>query len=169
MNIPDHAIRALCEQGLVTPYDPSLINPASIDVRLGDSMLIESAESPEMVRYPFGDHSQECPYLLAPGQFALLATLEFVRIPEHVDAQFVLKSSRAREGIEHLLAGYLDPGFCGIITLELINSRQLHSVPIWPGMKIGQLKLSPLESLPERSYAQTGRYHQAQTVEASKG
>ena len=78
-------------------------------------------------------------------------------------------SSRAREGIEHLLAGYLDPGFHGIVTLELINSRQLHPVPIWPGMKIGQLKLSPLQAPPERGYSKTGRYHQAQMVEASKG
>lgn len=169
MNLPDHALRALCEQGLVTPYDPSLVNPASIDVRLGSTMLIESAESPEMVSYPFYNHSQDDPYFMAPGQFALLPTLEFVRIPDHVDAQFVLKSSRAREGIEHLLAGYLDPGFHGIVTLELHNSRQLHPVPIWPGMKIGQLKLSPLQSKPERCYAQTGRYHQAQTVEVSKG
>lgn len=169
MNIPDHEIRTLCEHGLVTPYEPSLINPASLDVRLGASMLIESAESPEMVPYPFGDHSEDAPYLLAPGEFVLLPTLEFVQIPEHLDAQFVLKSSRAREGIQHMLAGYLDPGFCGVITLELQNSRQLHSIPIWPGMKIGQLKLSPLRSRPERSYAQTGRYHQAQTVEASKG
>lgn len=169
MNLPDFELRALCEAGLVTPYDPSLINPASLDVRLGNSMLIESAESPEMVPYPFFDHSEEEPYYLAPGQFVLLPTHEFVRIPEHVDAQFVLKSSRAREGIEHLLAGYLDPGFHGVVTLELVNSRQLHPVPIWPGMRIGQLKLSPLSAPPERGYAQTGRYHQAQTVEASKG
>lgn len=132
-------------------------------------MLIESAESPELVPYPFSNHSHSNPYLMAPGQFVLLPTLEFVRIPDHVDAQFVLKSSRAREGIQHMLAGYLDPGFCGVVTLELHNSRQMHSVPIWPRMKIGQLKISPLESKPERSYAQTGRYHQALTVEASKG
>jgi dCTP deaminase len=169
MNLPDFEIDLLCHEGMVEPYDPALLNPASLDVRLGDELLIESAATPELLPYPFADHSQQNPYMLAPGQFVLARTLEYVRIPDSIDAQFVLKSSRAREGIEHLLAGYIDPQFEGVITLELHNSRQLHSVPIWPGMKIGQLKFSTLLARPKRGYAQTGRYHQAQTVEASKG
>lgn len=169
MHLPDFEIDQLCRDGMVTPYDPAMLNPASLDLRLGDTLLIESKAHPTMVRYSFQDHTQDDPYLLAPGQFVLAPTLEYVRIPECIDAQFVLKSSRAREGIEHLLAGFLDPGFEGIITLELVNSRQLHPVAIWPGMRIGQLKFAALMAPPRRSYAHTGRYHQAQTVEGSKG
>jgi dCTP deaminase len=154
---------------MVDPYDPELVNPCSLDVRLGTSLLIESAEGPEMVRYPLEGHTRDRPYWLSPGQFVLSGTLEYVRIPETICAQFALKSSRAREGIEHLLAGWIDAGFWGIITLELHNSRQLHPVALWPGMRIGQLVFSRLASTPERSYAVTGRYHQAQGVEASKG
>lgn len=169
MILPDHQIHALCDQGMVTPYDEALVNPCSMDVRLGSSLLIESAESPQLVRYPLEGHTQDRPYWMSPGQFVLAGTLEYVRIPETVCAQFALKSSRAREGIEHLLAGWIDAGFHGIITLELHNSRQLHPVALWPGMRIGQLVFSRLASTPERSYAQTGRYHQAQGVETSKG
>jgi dCTP deaminase len=169
MRLPDSEIRQLCEVGMVDPFDASLVNPASLDVRLGDALLIESAESREMVRCPFRVHTEQDPFLLVPGQFVLAPTLEFVRVPEDCSAQFVLKSSRAREGIQHLLAGYLDPGFHGVITLELKNVRQLHSVPIWPGMKIGQLVFTRMESRPERSYAETGRYHGDTSVMQSKG
>jgi len=167
--LPDHQIHALCEQGMVSPYDRDLCNPCSLDVRLGSTLLIESAQSPELVRYPLEGHTQDRPYWMSPGQFVLSGTLEYVRIPETICAQFALKSSRAREGIEHLLAGWIDSGFWGVITLELHNSRQLHPVALWPGMRIGQLVFSRLASTPERSYAVTGRYHQAQGVEASKG
>ena len=46
MILCDTEIRALCEQGLVTPYDPALVNPASLDVRLGCDLLVEVAEWP---------------------------------------------------------------------------------------------------------------------------
>jgi dCTP deaminase len=169
MIFPDYEIRQMCDLGLAEPFDPALINPASLDVRLGDTMLIESVESPELKPYPFWDHSEEHPYLMAPKQFVLAPTLEFVRVPVTCNAQFVLKSSRAREGINHLLAGYLDPGFHGVVTLELVNSRQLHRIPIWPGMKIGQLVFNKMMGPPERSYAVTGRYHGDTTVQGSRG
>lgn len=167
--LPDFQIRQLCEAGMVEPFDPALVNPASLDVRLGNTLLVEGAESRDMVTYPFHMHSQEDPYWMVAGQFVLAPTLEFVRVPETCNAQFVLKSSRAREGIEHLLAGYLDPGFHGVITLELHNSRQLHAVPIWPGMRIGQLVLNQMAAIPERSYAVTGRYQGDTTVMQSRG
>ena len=169
MILPDFEIRRLCEAGMVEPFDPALVNPASLDVRLGHTLLIEGAESRAMVQFPFHLHSEEDPYLMVAGQFVLAPTLEFVRVPETCNAQFVLKSSRAREGIEHLLAGYLDPGFHGVVTLELHNSRQLHAVPIWPGMKIGQLVFSQMLAPPERSYAVTGRYQGDRTVMESRG
>jgi len=167
--LPDHAIHQLCTAGMVTPFDPSLVNPASLDVRLGSQLMIESCQSPRLVPYPLEQHSETDPFLLQPSQFVLAATLEFVRVPDTCNAQFVLKSSRAREGIEHLLAGYLDPGFHGVITLELHNSRQLHAVPIWPGMRIGQLVFSQMLAPPERSYAVTGRYQGDTTVMESRG
>jgi len=169
MILPDHEIHQLCAAGMVEPFDPALVNPASLDVRLGGSLLIESAESRKMASYPFHLHSEADPYLMTPGQFVLAPTLEFVRVPDTCNAQFVLKSSRAREGIEHLLAGYLDPGFHGVITLELHNSRQLHAVPIWPEMRIGQLVFNQMLSTPKRSYAVTGRYQGDTTVMESRG
>jgi dCTP deaminase len=171
MILCDQEIRQLClTADLVIPFNPDLINPASIDVRLGDTLLIESAQSRELVVYPLDRHSEEIPYELRPGQFCLAQTVETFNMPVNVAAQFMLKSSRAREGLEHLMAGYCDPGWHGsVLTLELHNSRQLWPQLLWPGMKIGQMVFHRMSDLPLRSYAQTGRYNGHATVHASKG
>ena len=170
MILPDHRIHALCEQGMVTPFDPTLVNPASLDVRLGNTLLIESAESPVFKPYPLAGHDQEHPYWLHPGQFVLAQTMEVFHLPDTVAAQFMLKSSRAREGLEHLMAGYCDPGWSGsVLTMELHCSRQLHPVALWPGMRIGQMVFHQMMGIPERNYRETGRYCGDVVVTASKG
>lgn len=169
MNLADFQIAELCRCGMVNPFDEALINPASLDVRLGDELLIEGAESRDMVRYPFHAHGEEDPYWMRSGQFVLGCTLEVITIPGNLTAQFVLKSSRGREGIEHLMAGWVDPGYRGRLTLDLHNSRQLHGVAIWPGMRIGQLVFSRLEERPLRTYAETGRYQGDMRVRESLG
>ena len=123
-----------------------------------------------MLPYPLVQHSQEEPYLLRPGQFVLAQTLETFAIPRDLSAQFLLKSSRAREGLGHLLAGWIDPGWHGsVLTLELQNVRQLQCVPLWPGMRIGQIVFHTLAERPQVTYDQTGRYNGHATVHGSLG
>ena len=170
MILADFQIRSRCEGGMITPFDPALLNPASLDVRLGPTLLIESAQSPGLVPYPLHRHSQAKPYELLPGQFVLAQTMEVFHLPDDLAAQFMLKSSRAREGLEHLMAGYCDPGWHGsVLTLELHNSRQLWPVKLWPGMKIGQIVFHLMAERPLANYAQTGRYNMDSTVQASRG
>lgn len=171
MILADWEIRALCEgQGMVEGFDPSLVNPASLDVRLGEWLRVEQRFGRKMGIVCIGNATQERPYWLRPGHFVLAETMEVFHLPEHIAAQFVLKSSRAREGLEHLLAGYCDPGWHGSrLTMELHNSRRLHSVPLWPGMKIGQMVFHRMSSRPLRSYAETGRYNNDATVQESRG
>jgi len=170
MILSDWQITARALGGMIIPFDADLVNPASIDVRLGDTLLIESAVGPELIPYPLAQHTAENPYLLRPGQFALAHTVETFNLPDDTAAQFMLKSSRAREGLEHLMAGYCDPGWHGSkLTLELHNSRQLHPVKLWPGMKIGQMVFHQMAGIPQRSYAVTGRYNGDTTVQSSKG
>ena len=171
MILCDWQIHAQCEGGMVTPFDPALVNPASLDVRLGQFIRIESAQSPELVLVDLELwKDRQGAYLLRPGQFILAETIETFNLPDTIAAQFMLKSSRAREGLEHLMAGYCDPGWHGSkLTLELHNSRQLHPVAIWPGMKIGQMVFHQMSQAPLRSYAQTGRYNGDQQVQGSRG
>ena len=107
--------------------------------------------------------------MLQPHEFVLAETMEEFKLPDCVAGQLALKSSRAREGIEHLLAGYIDPGYKGRLTLELQNARSMHAVPLWPGMRIAQIVFHRMSMLPGKSYSVTGRYHGDTAVQASKG
>jgi dCTP deaminase len=170
MILADWQIRSRCEGGMVLGWDPALINPASLDVRLGDTLLIESAQSPELVPYPLHRHSQDDPYELKPGQFALGHTIEMLYVPDDLFAFFKLKSSTAREGLDHASAEWIDPGINGsVLTLELTNNRQLWPQLLWPGMRVGQIVFGLMAERPLRSYAVTGRYNGDATVMASKG
>lgn len=170
MILCDWEIAALCESGMVTPFERTLVNPASLDVRLGNTLLIESVESDVLVPYPLQTHSEDKPYLMVPGQFVLAQTIETFNLPSTIAAQFMLKSSRARSGLEHLMAGYCDPGWSGsVLTLELHNSRQLHAIALWPGMKIGQMVFHQMNNAPLHDYKVTGRYNNHTTVHGSLG
>ena len=168
--LADFQIHLLCEAGMVVPYDPSLLNPASLDLRLGNNIMIESVESNQLVPCSIKRYTQENPYQMVPGQFILAEAEPIFNIPDNIEGQFILKSSRAREGLQHLLAGFADPGWSGSrLTLELKNVRQLHWIGLWPGLKIGQMKFSRMDAVPLRSYAVTGRYNGDANVTASKG
>lgn len=163
--IVDHQIRALClSRGLVEPFSSDMVNPASIDVTLGDQLLVETDNGSFT---PFNIKHET--FYMPPGAFILAHTSELIRVPRNLECIFQLKSSRGREGYEHALAGYIDPGFTGRVTLELSNLRRFKELPLRAGMRIGQLRFCQLDSTPMRSYESTGRYNNAEGVEESKG
>jgi dCTP deaminase len=168
--IPDHQIARLCEeQRLVQPFDHQQVNPASYDVRLGSDILIEGLTvGPESMRERWQKVNIDQGYWLKPNEFILAVTQEYLNVPKGLEAVFQLKSSRGREGFNHCLAGYIDPGFSGRVTLELQNLNQRHSLFMKTGMLIGQLRFSSLASAPAKDYSQTGHYQNDNTVMASK-
>lgn len=171
MILVDYQINELCNEGLVTPCDRSLINPASLDVRIGNSAIVEYlfGDKPEWANLDLSQYSIEAPYWLQPKEFILVATLEQFNMPNNVAGEFKLKSSRARSGYNNCLAVYLDPGWHGsVLTLELINECRYTRLPLYPGLKIGQIVFHSC-SVPHHPYGETGRYNGAKTVEASKG
>jgi dCTP deaminase len=163
----DSEILRLLKSGVLEGADPRLVNPASIDVRLGPNLMIESAENAEMRPLSIAMATAERPYELVPGQFVLAELVERFNMPNHLAAQFALKSSRAREGLGHLLAGWIDPGFSGTLTLELKNERQLQRIPLWPGMRIGQIIFEEMRSTPLVSYRECGHYNGLKAVSPS--
>lgn len=171
MLVPDHEVRRLCQQhSLVVPYVEANLNPASIDVTIGGLIMVEVEHTADLQPLDIGHHTQDNPYWVAPGEFFLAATQETFNLPDYIGAQFVLKSSRGREGWDHAEAGYADPGWHGSrLTMELKNSRRYHSLPIWPGLRMGQMKFILVSGTVERSYAVTGRYNNDSTVAASRG
>lgn len=166
MILNDLEIERLCkEQAMVLPFSPDQLNPASYDVRLGDQIMIESVASSAFVRTPINGFTKENPWLLRPGQFCLASTEELLNMPEDVAGQFALKSSRGREGYSHALSAFIDPGFHGSrLTLELHNIRQVHPIPLYPGMLIGQIVFHRMLGSPLVSYRQKGHYNMNETV-----
>lgn len=180
-SLVDHQIRHLSRiSGLIEPYDPEQQNPASYDVTVGSRLLVErplhirhssrydgatAVIDDRWIEFDISRHS----FNLLPGEFVLACTEEFIRVPNYLEAVFCLKSSRGREGWEHALAAYIDPGFHGKVTLELKNNNQYHSLPIKAGLRIGQLRFNRLDELPLRPYSVTGRYNGDTTTTPSKG
>ena len=88
---------------LVGHDDVSLINPASIDLRVG--WTLKTIEKfPISIDFHDGYFSKTNPYQLPPGSNMLVATMETVTIPNGYVGMIFLKSSRAREGYNHALA-----------------------------------------------------------------
>ncbi len=169
MILCDTEIRALCAEGLVDPYEPALVNPASLDVRLGENLLVEVALTSQMQPFSIKGYTEDHPFLLPPKEFILAETVETFFLPSFLAGQFALKSSRARSGIEHLMAGYCDPGWQGSkLTLELQNARAIHPVALWPGMRIGQIVFHRMSATPAEDYSIVGHYNFDQKVTAAK-
>ena len=105
-----------------------------MDVCVGDQIIREGGQ-PVNIYY----HSEETPVLMAPGEFLLVAMKEHTVVPQGLCCLFLLKSTMARMGMNHMFAGWIDPGWDGVLTMEIKNSNQERPLPLWPGMPIGQL------------------------------
>lgn len=166
----------LVDQGVITA-DYANINAASIDITLDDVIAVEDniprivdLANKESINY-VPVRMDENGYLVHPGQFFLGSSREYFNLPDDIVAEFVLKSSQARNGLGHLLAGYADPGWHGSkLTTEYKNENEYHTLRIRPGMKAGQLKFYRVKKVPKHaSYSVVGRYNNQTAVTASKG
>lgn len=172
--LSDGEIRELIEAGEIglIPYTPSMIQPASMDVRLdgefltmfpGRNPVIDPYQEPSDF-YTYSDHRDGEPFSLASGQFALGSTLELITIPNNLICRIEGKSSLGRLGlIVHATAGYVDPGFSGHVTLEFYNVAPV-PIRLHPGMKIAQLSFMKLGRPCEMPYGSgaTGSKYQGQ-------
>lgn len=170
----------LIDQGVITA-NPDNINAASIDITMGNMILVESAPGWRGVVDPTDkkdglvmtekhiNHGDI--HVLGPGEFILAQSVEVFNLPNDISAEYKLKSSMARCGLEHLNAGWCDAGWNGsVLTLELKNMTRYHSIQLKAGMKIGQIVFFRHAPVPDHaSYAAKGRYNGDQTVTASKG
>ncbi len=166
MVLSDRTIRAEIEAGRIAldPFDPSLIQPSSIDVRVDRRFRVfHNARYPYIdVRQPMDDltelvevHGDE-PFILHPGEFVLGQTLERVTLPDDLVARLEGKSSLGRLGLLiHSTAGFVDAGFAGNLTLELSNVANL-PITIYEGMPIGQISFMRMDGPVDNPYGGSG-------------
>lgn len=156
------------------------INGASIDITLGGTILIEtphegamglvdlkSKETLDMYKYEIPEEG----FTLKPGQFILATTNETFNLPNDIACEYKLKSSLARCGLQHMLAGWCDPGWNNSkLTLEFKNVTEYNILVLKKDMKIGQMVFFECEPVPEgQDYSAKGQYNNQHNVTASKG
>lgn len=190
MILVDHQLQARCDPGppvegcdpefqpdppIIVEFDPKMVRPASIDHRLGNSFRIPKAkaELPEYI--DLLDIPNQNEYLkeitigddeyvtIRPGGVMLACTKEWFNVPTDLAMTLDGRSSIGRIWMAvHVTAGYFDPGFQGIGTLELVNFSPI-PLRLRPGTVICQSRWFQLAGVPYRTYAdqylgKPGRY-----------
>lgn len=172
----------LVKQGVITNVRPEQVNSASIDLTLGRFILFEDTDRiNDVIRetislknrdpLPTKDFDlRDFSYALLPGEFILAQSEQVFNLPDNISAEYKLKSSMARIGLEHLNAGWCDAGWNGsVLTLELKNMTRHHVIMLDEGVGIGQVVFYEHEPVPtDRSYAARGRYNGDTTVSGIK-
>lgn len=155
----DVRLKKWAEDGGVNPFDPETINPASIDLRWSGRarIFVPPALCDFGGNEGWSDIKEFGELRLIPGFLYLLDSREYVSIPTTCVGWLALKSSMGRKGLEHLHAGFFDPGFHGTATLE-VEVRAPEALTIVKGQKIIQMALAECYE-PERDYTKTGRYN----------
>ena len=152
------------------------VNAASVDIRIGDTILVEE-QADGIVDIDAKENLQwkevkipEEGLVITPGQFFLAHSMEEFNLPDNISSLFVLRSSMARCGLNHLHAGWADGGFNNSkLTFEFHNVTKHHSLRIRSGMRVGQMVMFEHSHAGEHSYAVKGRYNGSEGVVASKG
>lgn len=143
---------------LIKSPDHALVNPASVDIRIGQYLKYETETTWDLIA--------QGPYTLQPKEFVLVSTYEHLLVPLDLAVELKLKSSRAREGFDHSLAFWFDPGWDGVGTLEVHNMNRFQVLELSYGLRFAQIIVHKLDRPVIQAYA--GRYQHATSVEAAK-
>lgn len=160
MILSDKTILAMLESKTlaIAPLEPSQIQPASVDIRLGNTFsIVEDLASgiitlEDKINYKT---IQTDTYVLLPGQFVLATTMEYISLPDNLTAFVEGRSSLGRMGLFIQNAGWVDPGFRGEITLELFNANRC-AIELKAGRRVGQLVFAEMDKAALNPYS--GKY-----------
>lgn len=166
--VSDGTLRILLVNGRlrVEPHTDAMVQPASLDLTLGDALLVWPMDTLRDPRYgrqadawrpvPFCDVPDGPIWILEPHRRYLATTAQEIALPDNLAGQISARSSWGRDGLDVIQgpAGFCDPGYAGRPTLELsvTGSRLV----IWPGAPCLQLVLSWLDRAAERPYGSDG-------------
>lgn len=157
------------EQTLVVePLKIEQIQPASIDIRIGNTYSVVEDSSSGIIdlngEIVYKQITAE-KYILLPGQFVLATTMEYFELPDNLTAFVEGRSSLGRMGLFIQNAGWVDPGFKGEITLELFNANRC-AIELRAGRRVGQLVFAQLDDTALNPYR--GKYQGQRGATGSK-
>lgn len=164
MILSDRTMDKMIKEGtlVVKPITEGQIQPASIDIRLGNTFSIVDDTSSGIItlenEIKYKTITTDT-YLIMPGQFVLATTMEYFELPDNLTAFVEGRSSLGRMGLFIQNAGWVDPGFKGEITLELFNANKC-AIELKTGRRVGQLVFAEMDDYAMNPYR--GKY-QGQT------
>lgn len=168
MILTDKTILKMMENGdiLIEPLpSPEQIQPASVDLRLGNEFLAPIGTNDIIDVKNTEPHYQSIngnAIVIPPKEFILATTKEKIHLPSNLIARVEGRSSIGRLGITiHVTAGFIDAGFKGNITLEIANLGTT-SVMLYENMRICQLVFEEIDGVPNRVYGEAGNKYQNQ-------
>lgn len=152
----------------IDPFDRAQVNPASYDLTLYPRLMVAPRGGDRTMALDLREvkptylHRRKLydddAYVVEPGEFLLGCTVENVALGNDIVARVEGKSSLARVGLAvHVTGGFIDPGFRGQITLEIVNLFHRPLI-IYPYMRIAQIAFSQMTGEVEQGYASTGHY-----------
>ena len=169
MILTDRTIKELLASGelSIEPLDHAQIEPASVDLRLGDSFLTPRPRDgvyslSEEIEY---ERVVGAEFIVPAHGFVLATTREVITLPDYLTAFVEGRSSVGRSGLFIQNAGWVDPGFSGNITLELFNCNHW-PIRITAGRRICQLVIARADGPVERPYR--GKYQGQRETTGSK-
>lgn len=170
MILSDRTIMDLIKKGTlsISPLQDDQIQPASVDIRLGNTFSIVEDSSAGILNFTDKIVYKEIhaeTYLLLPGQFVLATTKEYISLPDDLTAFVEGRSSLGRMGLFIQNAGWVDPGFSGEITLELFNANRC-AIELQAGRRIGQLVFAQMDQAASKPYC--GKYQGQRGATGSK-
>ena len=153
---------------IVNPLEIEQIQPASIDIRIGNTYSVVEDSSSGIIdlddEITYKQITAE-KYILLPGQFVLATTMEYFELPDNLTAFVEGRSSLGRMGLFIQNAGWVDPGFKGEITLELFNANRC-AIELSAGRRVGQLVFAQLDDNALNPYR--GKYQGQRGATGSK-
>lgn len=100
---------------------------------------IAQQQKHERFEIPFGTK-----LLVHPGSLVLVPTFEWVHLPSDIHGSVTARSTWAREGLSIATAVFVEPGYRGVVTLEIANLGDI-PIALYPGLRIAQIAFSTVE------------------------
>lgn len=160
---------------MIVPFDPEQLQPASYDCKLATTFKVPQSHRAAIIdlRDPQSfrgimetiEVGEEESFIIHPHKFVLGSSREWFNIPLDVAARVEGKSSLGRIFLMvHATAGFIDPGFKGVVTFEFLNFFDI-PIRVRPMDLIAQMSFFELTS-PSKGYQ--GRYQGDRTTVASR-
>lgn len=154
MILPDKLIKEQIELGSlkIIPL-PDKIEGSSVDLTLSNKfkkLIAPMVDIHDKKTFQYEEIESD-EIIFSPGEFMLGATNETIELSPKISAFVQGRSSIGRLGLAIEIAGFVDAGFKGTITLEMLNVSN-KPIKIYAGSKICQIIFVEMKEEPEVPY-----------------